>query len=58
MLLVLMAIMFTTVGDGITAEIIRNYVEKQGTKEEKDAIQANEFAGIRITLNDANMPRF
>jgi len=37
MLLVLMAIMFTTVGDGITAEIIRNYVEKQGTKEEKDA---------------------
>ena len=26
-----------TVGDGVTADIIRNYVEKQGTKEEKDA---------------------
>ncbi len=26
-----------TVGDGVTADIIQNYVEKQGTKEEKDA---------------------
>ena len=26
-----------TVGDGVTADIIRDYVEKQGTKEEKDA---------------------
>ncbi len=25
-----------TVGDGVTAEIIKNYVEKQGTKEEKE----------------------
>jgi len=25
-----------TVGDGITAEIIKNYVDKQGTKEEKE----------------------
>jgi putative transposase len=25
------------VGDGVTADIIRNYVETQGTKEEKDA---------------------
>ena len=28
-----------TVGDGVTADIIRNYVEKQGTKEEKDAFK-------------------
>jgi hypothetical protein len=25
------------VGDGVTADIIRNYVEKQGKMEEKDA---------------------
>jgi len=31
-----------TVGDGITADIIRNYIEKQGTKEEKEGyVQMN-----------------
>ena len=47
-----------TVGDGVTADLVRNYVEKQGTKGRKRCMQANEFAGIRMTLNDANMPRF
>jgi putative transposase len=32
-----------TVGDGVTADIIRNYVEKQGTKEEKDAYKQMNF---------------
>ncbi|VVB89765.1 Transposase IS200 like protein [uncultured archaeon] len=27
-----------TLGDGVTAEIIKNYVEKQGTKEEKEGL--------------------
>jgi putative transposase len=26
-----------TVGDGVTADIIRDYVESQGTKEEKES---------------------
>ena len=27
---------YIAVGDGITAEIIRDYIEKQGTQEEKE----------------------
>ena len=27
-----------TVGDGVTSDIIKDYVEKQGTKEEKEGI--------------------
>lgn len=26
-----------TVGDGTTSDVIKNYIENQGTKEEKDA---------------------
>ena len=28
-----------TVGEGITAEIIRDYIEKQGTQEEKEGYE-------------------
>ena len=31
-----MVVMLVLVGDGVTAEIIRDYVENQGTPEEKE----------------------
>jgi len=33
-----------TIGDGVTAEIIRNYVENQGSREEKE-----DFAQMKLT---------
>ncbi len=39
-----------TVGDGVTADIIKSYVEKQGTKEEKEGYDQIKRGVIFYTL--------
>lgn len=44
-----------TVGDGIIADTIRNYVETQGIPEGERKIQANKLARFRLISNGTKM---